>query len=85
MGGTSSLYSSGYKEDGDSLITRSHKEKTRANEYKLHWERVHLDIRNTFFTVRTIIHWNNLPRDVVDFPPLEVFKMRLDRVVDDLI
>ena len=38
-----------------------------------------------FFTVRTINHWNNLPRDVVESPSLEVFKMRLDRVLDNLI
>ncbi|KAK4805622.1 hypothetical protein QYF61_022380 [Mycteria americana] len=72
----------GYKEDGGSLITRSHMEKTRASEYKLHRERFRLDIRNTFFTVRTIIHWNNLPRDVVESPLMEVFKMRLDKVLD---
>ncbi|KFQ49940.1 hypothetical protein N334_14201, partial [Pelecanus crispus] len=44
------------------------------NRYKLHQERFHLDIRKKFFTLRTIIHWNNLPRDVVEFPSLEVFE-----------
>ena len=29
----------GYKEDGGSLFTRSHMEKTRGNGYKLHQER----------------------------------------------
>jgi len=38
-----------------------------------------------FFTVRTIIHWNNIPRNVVDFPSLEVFKMQLETVLDNLI
>ena len=38
-----------------------------------------------FFTVRTITHWNNLSRDMVEFPPLEVFKMQLDKVLDSLI
>ncbi|GAB0181377.1 hypothetical protein GRJ2_000603000 [Grus japonensis] len=65
----------GYKEDRGSLITRSHMEKTKGNGYKLHQERFHLDIRNNIFTVRTINHWNNLPRDVVESPSLEVFKM----------
>ncbi|KAK4806817.1 hypothetical protein QYF61_005613 [Mycteria americana] len=44
--------------------------------YKLYGERFHLDIRKKFFTVRTINHWNNVPRDVVEFPSLEVFKIR---------
>lgn len=30
-------------------------------------------------------YWNNLPRDVVESPSLEVFNMRLDRVLDNLI
>ena len=45
-----------YKEDGGSLFTRSHMEKTRGNRYKLHWERFHFDIRKTFFTARTTDH-----------------------------
>ncbi|KAK4806910.1 hypothetical protein QYF61_012631 [Mycteria americana] len=68
------------KEDRGSLFTRSHMEKTRGNGYQLHRERVHLDIRRKCFTVRTIIQWNNLPRDVVESPSLEVSKMRLDRL-----
>ncbi|KFP51642.1 hypothetical protein N323_13075, partial [Cathartes aura] len=47
--------------------------------------RFHLDIRKNVFTARTIIHWNNLPKDVVESPSLEVSKMRLDRVLDNLI
>ncbi|KAK4829880.1 hypothetical protein QYF61_007272 [Mycteria americana] len=64
-----------YKEDRGFLFTRSHMEKTRGNRYKLHQERFHLDRRKKFFTLRTINHWNNLPRDVVESPLLEVFKM----------
>ncbi|KAK4829004.1 hypothetical protein QYF61_001760 [Mycteria americana] len=30
-----------YKEDGGSLLTRSHMEKTRGSGYKLHWESRH--------------------------------------------
>jgi len=70
---------------GGSLFTRSHVEETRGNGYKLQWERFHLRIRKTFLTVRAINHWNNLPRDVVESPSLEVFRMRLDRVLDNLI
>jgi len=45
----------------------------------------HPNIRKKFFTMRTISHWNNLPRDVVESASLEVFRMRLDRLLDNLI
>jgi len=60
-------------------------ERTRGKGYKLHQERFHLDISKNFFTVRKINHWNNLPRDMVEFSSLEVFKLQLDRVLDNLI
>ncbi|KFQ85777.1 hypothetical protein N337_01191, partial [Phoenicopterus ruber ruber] len=49
--------------------------------YKWHWERFYLDIKKKFFTLRTISHWNNLPRDVVESPSLEVFKIHLEMVL----
>ncbi|KAK4823664.1 hypothetical protein QYF61_005016 [Mycteria americana] len=74
-----------YKEDGASLFTSSHMEKTRSNGYKLLLGRFQLDTRGKFFTVRTISHWNNLPREVVDSPTLEAFRIRLDRVLGHLV
>lgn len=38
-----------------------------------------------FFTLRAISHWNNIPRDVAESLPLQVFKMLLDRVLGNLI
>jgi len=47
--------------------------------------RLGLDIQNKFFTVRVVKHWNRLPREVEDAPYLEMFKVRLDGVLSDLI
>jgi len=68
-----------------SPFTMSHLEKTRGNNYKLHQERFCLSIRKTFFTMKTISQCNNPPRDVVESTSLEIFKMQLDRMLDNLI
>jgi len=44
-----------------------------------------LDTRRKFFTQRVVTHWNRLPRGVVDTPPLEAFKARLDVALGSLV
>ncbi|KFP59302.1 hypothetical protein N323_07453, partial [Cathartes aura] len=44
-----------------------------------------LDIRKTFFTMRVVKHWNRLPGGVVDAPSLEIFKIRLDGALSNLL
>ena len=44
-----------------------------------------MDIRKKFFPMRVVRQWNRLPRDVVDAPSLEVFKVRLGGALSKLI
>ena len=42
-------------------------------------------MRKNFFTMRVVKHWNRLPREVVEAPSLETFKVRLDGTLSNLI
>ncbi|KGL92278.1 hypothetical protein N301_00411, partial [Charadrius vociferus] len=55
------------------------------NSFKLKEGRFRLDIRNKFFTLRVVRHWNRLPREAVDAPSLGVFKARLDGALKNLV
>ncbi|KFQ06321.1 hypothetical protein N330_06022, partial [Leptosomus discolor] len=55
------------------------------NGRKLGEGRFRLDRRKKFFTLRVVRHWNRLPKEAVDAPPLEVFKTRLDRALSKLV
>ncbi|KFQ01725.1 hypothetical protein N329_03797, partial [Haliaeetus albicilla] len=47
--------------------------------------RSRLHIMKNFFTMRLVKHWHRLPREVVDAPSLETFRVRLDRALSNLI
>ena len=38
-----------------------------------------------FFTQRVVTHWNRLPKEAVDAPSLEAFRVRLDVALGSLV
>ena len=56
-----------------------------GNSFKLEEGIFRLDIRNKFFTVRVVRHWDRLPRDLVDVPLLRMFKAILDGALSNTV
>ncbi|KFQ16300.1 hypothetical protein N330_01459, partial [Leptosomus discolor] len=54
------------------------------NGFKLEKGRFRLDISKKFFSMREVDHWNSLPREAVEDPSLETFKVRLDGALSNL-
>ena len=74
-----------YKQEAELLFMRVDSDRTRGNGFKLRQGMCWLDIRRKFFTQRVVMHWNRLPKEVVDAPSLEAFKARLDVAQGSLV
>ena len=74
-----------YRKAGEGLFVRECSERTRSNGFKLKEGRFRLDIQKKFFTQKVVEHWHRFPREVMDAPSVEVFKVRLDGALGNLI
>jgi len=74
-----------YTKDEDNIFSRACCDRTRSNGFKLRESRFRLDIRKKFFMIRVVKHLNGLPREVVQAPSLETFKVRLDGALSNLV
>jgi len=73
------------KKEEDRLFSRVCRDKTRRNGFKLEQGTFRLDMRKKFYMVRVVKDWNKLPRDGLKALSLEIFKIRLDRTLSNLI
>ncbi|KFP89853.1 hypothetical protein N311_10772, partial [Apaloderma vittatum] len=74
-----------YRKAVERLFTRPCSNRMRGNGFKLEQGRFRLDVRKTFFTMRVVKHWHKFPREMVEAPSLETFKIRLDGALSNLI
>ncbi|KAK4819121.1 hypothetical protein QYF61_025588 [Mycteria americana] len=64
-----------YKKDGERLFTGACSDRMRGKGFKLKEGKFRLDIRKTLLMMRMVRYWPRLPREVVDAPFLEAFKL----------
>jgi len=57
----------------------------KGNRHALENRKFQMNMRKKFFTLKVTEHWNRLPREVVESPSLEIFKICLDAFLCNLL
>ena len=75
----------GSQRDMDNLFSEVCGDRTKANGHKHEHRKFHNNIQKNFFMVGVTEHWNRLPREVVDSPSLQIFKIHSDAYLGSLL
>ena len=71
--------------DVGTFFTLEEENRTRGHERKIRKQGCRLDLQKYFFSHRVVDFWNALPGEVVYSSSLNVFKKRLDKLMDERI
>lgn len=69
--------------DGARLFLVVPSNRTRGSGYKLQYKKFHIYTKKNFFTLRVTAL--ELPRETVESPSLEIFKIHLDTLLHNLL
>ena len=72
------LKGGGRQRDEARLFSMVCRDRTRNNDLELVHRNFHTNTPKNFFRVMVTEHWNKLPREVVESPTVEIFKICLD-------